>query len=133
LNNEKFSVNSMLATTIIYTAMHKHGDTRFARRAARESDGLIGLVPKVALADSGNLGLSSSTPSVSSAGALRAEESRGANGIRLDELTFFFIELSSVLVERLGRTVGRYAQIVVSSRLSRAFRRVTQALNAELL
>jgi len=32
-------------------------DTRFARRTAREMEGLTGIAPKVALADSGNLGL----------------------------------------------------------------------------
>ena len=40
-------------------------DTRFARRATRESDGLNGSEPGVALADSGNPGLISSTPLVS--------------------------------------------------------------------
>jgi len=43
------------------------GDTRFARRAARESGGLNGLKPRVALADSGNPGLDYSTPLGSSA------------------------------------------------------------------
>src|SRR3569833_1390301 len=53
----------------------QYRDTRFAsavaqklwrdrRRATRESDGLNGVVPKVALADSGNLGLNESTPLV---------------------------------------------------------------------
>jgi len=41
-------------------------NTRFARRVARESDGLNGFVPRVVLADSDNPGLSSSTPLVSS-------------------------------------------------------------------
>jgi hypothetical protein len=41
-------------------------DTRYARRAARESDGLNRSAPGVALSESGNPGLYSATPSVSS-------------------------------------------------------------------
>lgn len=43
-------------------------DTRFARRAARESDGLRGLDPGVALSESGNPGLSSGALSGHSTG-----------------------------------------------------------------
>ena len=39
-------------------------DARFARRAARESDGLNGHPPGVALSESGNPGLRSATPLV---------------------------------------------------------------------
>ena len=37
-------------------------DTRFARRASRESDGLVGRLPWVALSESGNPGLMSVAP-----------------------------------------------------------------------
>ena len=43
-------------------------DTRFARRATREMGGLMDLEPRVALPESGNPGLSYSTPLVSSDG-----------------------------------------------------------------
>src|SRR5690348_469593 len=50
-------------------------DTRFARRASRESDRLSGFGPGVALSESGNPGLISSTPSASPA----CRASRGEN------------------------------------------------------
>ena len=46
----------------IFRMSSRPQDTRSARRATRESDGFIGFVPGVGLADSANLGLSSATP-----------------------------------------------------------------------
>ena len=47
-------------------AVRLRGDTRLARRASRESDGLIDLIPGVALSESGNPGLIDATLLVSS-------------------------------------------------------------------
>jgi hypothetical protein len=63
-------------------------DTRFARRASRESDGLSRLLPGVALSESGNPGLISSTPSVSS--ACRAMRETKILSLRLMNITWLY-------------------------------------------
>jgi hypothetical protein len=57
-------------------------DTRFARRASRESDELRGSKPRVALSESGNPGLHCSTPLASQIAARCAEVTFGCWGRR---------------------------------------------------
>jgi hypothetical protein len=84
-------------------------DTRFARRALRESDGLKGLKPGVALSESGNPRLISSTPSASSDGSAMRKggiyDQLSPTNTTLDVIHLF---LFAALVEELleGDTVG---------------------------